>query len=486
MTSMGGGLRGRARACAVAGLVCVMAAGCATNPVTGRRQLALITEAQEIQMGQQAAQQVAQQLGLVDNASLQQYVQTVGERLARESERPNLPWRFAVVEDPTPNAFALPGGFIFLTRGMMDVMDSEAELAAVLGHEIGHVTARHSVTQISRGQLAQLGLGLGSIFFPSAAQSFGGLAQTGMQLLFLSYGRDAERQADELGFKYALREGFEVREMDDIFATLMRIGQASGRSALPTWLASHPAEPERIASAQARADTVTRAPLQTGRDEYLARINGLVYGDDPRQGFFRGGVFLHPELRFRIDFPEGWRTQNLPQSVNAMAPQEDAILQLTLAQGAANADDAARRFLSQQGIRPGQGGRQNVNGNPAVVTYFQAQTQQGGVITGMAGFIEHRGNVYQVLAFTPAQSFSRYEQAFRRVLGSFAEVSDPSVLNVRPNRIDIVRTTRQMTLDQFNRQHPSVIPLPELAILNQVEGENSMLPAGSWKRVVDQ
>ena len=475
-------LRGRARACAAAGLVCAMAAGCAVNPVTGRRQLALITEAQEIQMGQQASQEVAQQLGLVDNEALQQYVQAVGERLARESERPNLPWTFRVVDDPTPNAFALPGGFIFMTRGMMDLMDSEAEFAAVLGHEIGHVTARHSVTQISRGQLAQLGLGLGSIFFPSAAQTFGGLAQTGMQLLFLSYSRDAERQADELGFRYALREGFEVREMDDIFATLMRIGEAAGRSDIPSWLASHPAEPERIRTAQARADTVTR-PLNVGREEYLARIDGLVYGDDPRQGFFRDGVFLHPELRFRMDFPPGWRTQNLPQAVNALAPQQDAMLQLTLAQGA-NAEDAARRFLSQQGLRQGQTGRQNVNGNPAIVSYFQAQTQQG-VLTGMAAFIEHGGRTYQVLAYAPAQAFSRHEASFRRVIGSFADMNDPAVLNIRPNRVDVVRTTRQMTLADFNRQYPSVIPLPELAILNQVEDGASLLPAGSWKRVVN-
>lgn len=470
------------RAWGCAGLVGVLAAGCATNPVTGRRQLSLVSEAQEIQMGQQAAQEVAQQLGLVENDALQQYVQRVGAQLAAESERPNLPWTFRVVDDPTPNAFALPGGFIFMTRGMMDLMDSEAELAAVLGHEIGHVTARHSVTQISRGQLAQLGLGVGSILFPSAAQAVGGLAQTGMQLLFLSYGRDAERQADELGFRYALREGFEVREMDDIFATLMRIGQASGRSEIPSWLASHPAEPERIAAAQARADTVTRAPLQLGRETYLAAIDGLVYGDDPRQGFFRDGVFLHPEMRFRIDFPQGWRTQNLPQAVNALAPQQDAVLQLTLAQGA-NAEDAARRFLSQQGLRVGQTSRQNVNGSPAVVSYFQAQSQQG-VISGMVAFIEHGGNTFQVIAYTPAQLFSRYEPAFRRVIGSFASVSDPAVLNVRPNRVDVVRTTRQMTLAEFNRQNPSVIPLPELAILNQVEDGASILPAGQWKRVV--
>lgn len=479
------GRRGaRARACAAAGLACALAAGCATNPVTGRRQLALISEAQEIQMGRQASQEVAQQLGLVENEALQQYVQRVGEELARESERPSLPWTFRVVDDPTPNAFALPGGFIFTTRGMMDLMDSEAELAAVLGHEIGHVTARHSVTQISRGQLAQLGLGLGSIFFPEAAQTFGGLAQSGMQLLFLRYGRDAERQSDELGFRYALREGYDVREMDDVFATLLRLGEASGRSEIPSWLSTHPAEPERIAAAQARADTVATGALALRREEYLARIDGVMYGDNPRQGYFRDGVFLHPELRFRIAFPQGWRTQNLPQAVNALAPQQDAVLQLTLAPGA-NADAAARQFLSQQGIRPGQGGRQTVNGNPAVVAYFQAQAQQG-VVTGMVAFIEYGGSTYQVLAYTPAQLFNRYEPAFRQVIGSFARVDDPSVLNVRPNRVDVVRTTRQMTLAEFNRQHPSVVPLAELTILNQVEGERSVLAPGSWKRVVTE
>jgi len=456
--------------------------GCATNPVTGQRQLALISEAQEIQIGRQSAQEVAQSLGLVEDSTLQAYVHRVGTALARESERPDLPWTFRVVDDPTPNAFALPGGFIFLTRGMMNLMDSEAELAAVLGHEIGHVTARHSVTQLSRAQLAQLGLGLGSIFFPSAAETFGGLAQTGMQLLFLRYSRDAERQADELGFRYALREAYDVREMDDIFASLIRVGEAEGRSPLPSWLSSHPAEPERIRAAQARADTVTRGPLAVRRDEYLARIDGLVYGENPRDGYFQDGVFLHPELRFRIAFPQGWRTQNLPQAVSGLAPQQDALMQLTLAQ-AAGAEDAARRFLSQQGIRQGPAQRQTINGSPAVITYFQAQTQQG-VITGVAAFIEHGGRVYQVLGYAPAQAFSAREAAIRQAIASFAPVTDPAVLNVRPNRVDVVRITRPMTLAEFSRLHPSTVSNAELAILNQVEGDASTLPAGLVKRVV--
>ncbi|HEX8907544.1 MAG TPA: M48 family metalloprotease, partial [Longimicrobiaceae bacterium] len=188
---------------AAAGALALLAAGsCARNPVTGHRELALISEAQEIQMGQQGAQEVAQTLGLLPDQALQDYVQRIGAALAAKSERPNLQWTFRAVDDPSPNAFALPGGYIFVTRGILNLMDSEAELAGVLGHEIGHVTARHTVQQLSRQQLAQLGLGIGSILSPTVAQ-LGNALGSGLQLLFLKYGRDDERQADELGFRYS-------------------------------------------------------------------------------------------------------------------------------------------------------------------------------------------------------------------------------------------------------------------------------------------
>ncbi|HSL72783.1 MAG TPA: M48 family metalloprotease, partial [Longimicrobiales bacterium] len=200
------------------------AAGCATNPVTGERELALVSESQEIAMGKEAVPQVEASIGLVEDAALQTYVRRIGLGLAAQSERPNLPWSFGVLDDPTPNAFALPGGPVYITRGLLSLMDSEAELAAVLGHEIGHITARHSVSQISRAQLAQLGLGVGMILVPSL-QGLGNVLGTGMQLLFLKYGRDDERQADDLGFKYALAKSYDVREMDDVFAALQQVSQ---------------------------------------------------------------------------------------------------------------------------------------------------------------------------------------------------------------------------------------------------------------------
>jgi predicted Zn-dependent protease len=460
------------------------AAGCATNPATGETQLSLVSEEQEIQMGQQAAQEAAQSIGLVDDEALQQYVQRVGAEIASHTERPELPWTFRVVDDPTPNAFALPGGFIFVTRGLMDLMANESQLATVLGHEIAHVTAKHQVTQISRAQLAQVGLGLGSIFVP-AVQQLGGVLSSGLNLLFLHYTRDAERQADALGFRYANAVGYDVREMADVFRSLERLSEGQNQSPLPSWLQTHPGEPQRIEAAEARVAALPTPPdtSRLNRAAYLARIDHLVYGENPRAGFFRGGVFYHPELRFHVAFPQGWQVQNTAQAVMAGSPQQDAVIQLSMASGQ-GANAAAQGFFSQQGLRAGQVQRTTVGGNPAVVGQFQAQTDQG-VLEGLAAFIDYGGRTYQILGYGPAGGFSRNAGLVEQTIRSFGAENSPEVLNVQPNRISIVRTDRAMTLAEFNQRHPSVIGIDELALLNQLSGASATIPAGTpMKRVV--
>ena len=455
--------------------VLAMNSACATNPVTGQRQLALISESQEIQMGQQAAVQAEQSIGLVADEALQNYVHRIGTTMATQSERPELPWTFRVVDDPTPNAFALPGGYIFVTRGILGLMSSEAELAGVLGHEIGHVTARHSVTLLSRAQVAQLGLGIGSILVPEIAQ-LGQVAGAGLQLLFLSYGRDAERQADDLGFRYALEQNYDVREMVNMFAQLQRSSEAAGQSPLPTWLASHPYPEERIERIQQALATMSGDLSSTRKnvDAYMNRIEGLVYGDNPRAGFFEGGLFLHPDLRFRLEFPQGWNTQNLAQSVTGISPQKDAIMQLTLAQGSET--QAANQFFSQQGLASSQVRRTSINGFPAVTGYFQGQTQDG-TLAGVAAFISYDNRTYQILTYTPAQQLQRYDQLFRSAIGSFDRLTDSRALNVQPDRITIVRPGQAMTLAEFDRRYPSRIDIAELALINQLENANSRIPA---------
>ncbi|MDT8410123.1 MAG: M48 family metalloprotease [Wenzhouxiangellaceae bacterium] len=470
------------RISAVAVAVALLQA-CAVNPVSGDREFVLVSENQEIAMGAQGAASVRQSVGLVNDEALQSYVQGLGMNLAANSERPNLPWSFTVLDDPTPNAFAFPGGPIFVTRGIMSLMRNEAELVSVLGHEIGHVTARHSVAMMTRAQVAQIGLGVGSILSPELAQ-FSDMAASGLQLLFLSYSRDAERQADDLGFGYALEHGYDVREMVNVFASLQQAGKLAGASPLPSWLASHPEPGERIDRIDARLAQLDQ-PLnnaRVGQDDYMGRVDGMLYGTNPRQGYFEDNVFIHPDMAFRLTFPSGWQTQNLSQVVLAGSPDQDAAVQLTLAAGAPS--EAAGQFFAQQGLASSGVGQRSINGLQATLGRFQAQVPNGEV-GGMAAFIAHGGNTYRLLAFSPAQKFSGYDSDFEETIASFARLTDRKALAIQPDRISIVRTSRTMTLAAFDSQFPSVIDIERLALINQLSGPNATIPAGTpVKRVV--
>jgi predicted Zn-dependent protease len=466
-------------------LCLLMTLACATNPATGKRQLSLISESQEIAMGRAAAADVQQTVGLVTDAGLQRYVQRIGKREADGSERPELPWEFHVVDDPGVNAFALPGGFIFLTRGMMSLITSEAELASVLGHEIGHVTARHSVNQLSKQQVAQLGLGLGGLLVPEV-QAFGSLLGAGLDLLFLKYTRDHEREADELGFKYMRAHGYDVSEFADVFAALGQLEALSTEqaSALPGWLATHPSPEERVQAAEARAAGVeSPSGSRVGREEYLDQIDGLVYGKDPRQGFFRDGVFYHPELRFQIAFPSGWQTSNLTHAVVAVEPRRQAVIELTLA-GDQRPGAALARFLAQPGLRQGRTSSQTINGRQAAVAEFQAQAEQG-IVEGAIGYVADRGRTYQVIGYAPAAVYSQYVTAVTRAIQSFGPVTDRAILSIQPERIDIVRLSRSVTVAEFAREFGPEVSAEHLAVLNGVPDIQARFPAGfSVKTVV--
>ena len=459
-------------------------ASCARNPVTGKNELALVSEGQEIEMGRQASLEVAQTIGFVDDPALQAYVAGIGKRMAAKSERPALPWEFHVVNDASVNAFALPGGFIYVTRGLLAHMNSEAELATVLGHEVGHVTARHSVQQISKAQLATLGLGVGSILSSDVAR-VAGIASQGLGVLFLKYGRDAENQSDQLGFKYALALNYDVREMANVFQTLSRASGSGEGGRLPEWLSTHPNPENRVANTEARLDTLHASLSNTivGREEYLQKIDGITFGEDPRQGFFEGNTFYHPDMRFQLQYPEGWKTQNTPSAVVAVSPKEDAILQLALA-GNTPPRDAASKFLSQEGISAGRASSSSINGNQAATSYFQAQTEQG-VIEGIISFISYGGKTFALLGYTPQGNLDAYDGALRETINSFDQLRNSAALSVKPAKLELVKISREMTLAQFNQEYPSTVSVEQLAIINELEGPASVVPRGrTLKRVV--
>jgi predicted Zn-dependent protease len=474
------------RRVATAATCSILAAGCATNPATGRRELSLIPQGQEIAMGQEGAKAAAAQMGVYPDSNLQRYVSGLGLQIAKGSERPDLPWSYTVVDDPIVNAFALPGGPVFVSRGILAYMNSEAQLVSVLGHETGHVTAKHSVSQMSKQQIFQIGL-IGAMVLKPELQQFGEAASQGLGLLFLKFSRDDETQADDLGFRYMTALNYQPSEMAEMFKTLQRVSGGEGSRGTPEWLSTHPDPGNRVEKTAQRITTSGKpfTGSTVNRDAYLRRIDGIIFGDDPRAGYFQQTTFIQPTMRFRFDFPTGWRTQNTAEQVIGASAQGDAQVALSLA-GTLAPQAALQKFFQQQGVKAGQSSTNPINGNQAAVAQFLAQTQDGKVLAGYVGYIQQDGSTYQLLAITLQQSIQQYDGVFRNVIGSFQRVTDPRLLNVTPQRLRIVQLPSAMSLTQFNAQYPSVIPLPQLAAINAFE-PTAVLPAGTLvKRVIVQ
>jgi predicted Zn-dependent protease len=469
----------RSRLTAAAAVATLIA--CATNPATGKKQLMLVSEAQEIAMGKAADQEAVAAYGLYPDAKVQAYVERLGKGLAAKSERPDLPWSFKVVDDPAVNAFALPGGYIYVTRGIMTHLRSEAELVAVLGHEIGHVTGRHSASQMSKQQLAMGGLIVGMAVEPEL-QRFGGLAQQALGLLFMKFGRDDENQADELGLRYMVRQDYDPREMLEVFGVLDGVTRAEGGGGrMPDWLSTHPSPENRTARIQGQIASTGASGTIVHRREYLRQLDGMVFGENPREGFFQDNAFYHPDLRFQLAFPRAFKTQNQKQAVVGVSEAQDAIVALTLAAGA-SPEAAARQFFSQQGVQAGRSGRDTIGGLPAYTAFFEAATEQG-VLGGEVSFVSYAGKIYRILGYTPAERLSRYENAFAATRDSFGRLTDPRYLDVQPKRITLVNPQREMALPEFARTYPSTVELETIGLINGV-APNQTFPRGELAKQI--
>jgi predicted Zn-dependent protease len=455
--------------CLLAGLA---ASGCAINPATGANQLMLVSESQEIQMGQQYDSQVVATIGLYPDATWQRYIQQLGARLAATSERPNLPWTFRVVNDPAVNAFALPGGFVYVTRGILPYFNSEAQLASVLGHEIGHVTARHTAAEMSKQQLIGLGLAAGSLASSQVAK-YAGTANQALGILYLQFSRDNESQADQLGLRYMHRANYDPREMPAVFVMLDQEGKAAGGGGrLPEWLATHPTPVHRLEAINQQIAALPQnfSGTVVSRDAYEQRLTGLVFGANPREGYFRGSQFFHPELRFQLAFPEGWTTNNGAQAVMAVSPAQDAVVELSQATER-SADAAARAFLSQPGMTSGASGRVSLSGGLLGVSAPFAAATANGTLGGMVLFVEYAGAVYRLVGYAPEARWPTYQATAERTLQSFQRLTDPAMLNVQPQHMAIVTVAGRTTIAQLARERSSPVPAANLAVINQVELE---------------
>jgi predicted Zn-dependent protease len=321
-------------------------------------------------------------------------------------------------------------------------MGSEAALMGVIGHEIGHVTARHHVEQMSKQQLAGLGVNLGTVFFPEV-RPFGDILGGGLGLLFLKFGRDAERESDRLGVRYSLAQGYDPTDMAEVFEVL---GRLSGPArSVPSWASTHPDPTDRKATilAQVAAEGGGRDDLIAGRDAYLSRIEGLVVGENPREGFMKGRQFLHPDLEFQLSFPEGWRVQNTKTVVYSAPRDGAAALQLTGSRVPAgtSAAEHAREFFRRNQIESGTGERLRAGPFDAYRAPFRALTSSG-EIYGVAGFVADGDFIYEIIGLTRQSAFRRYVPVFHEVIESFDRLRDRDALEVEPLTIHLYRVPR--------------------------------------------
>ena len=473
-------------------------AACATNPVTGKREVSLMSEAQEISMGRELDAQVRQEMGLYEDEDLQRYVRDLGMALARRSERPNLPWSFAVLDSPAVNAFALPGGFIYVTRGILPYLDNEAQLAGVLGHEIGHVTARHSAQQYTRSMASSLGVLVGSILVPQV-RPFSDLAEGGLGVFFMKFGRDAELQADALGAAYAATGGWDPEQVPAFLSTLARIAEATDRNGVPNWLSTHPQPENRAARVTETVKKVLTAKPSGGewtvdRDGYLGRIDGMVVGDNPEDGVVRGNVFLHPPLRFAIEFPEGWEITNSDEQVVAQEPGNKVFMVLRTIEPrlSRSLEQVAQEHMRESGYKMAEAAMKTVGGMEAVVGTYQGNAEGIGKVMARGAHVVlpstrlgPGGTTFFIGGIATPDLYPRVVADFDRSIQTFRQMSAAEADAVEPNVLDLYTAREGDTWQSIaQRAGKGLVSATTLAIMNDHAIDQQPKPGTRIKIVV--
>jgi predicted Zn-dependent protease len=397
------------------------------------------------------------------------------------------------LDTPVVNAFAVPGGYIYFTRGILAQFNNEAELMGVLGHEMGHITARHTVSQQSKQQLGQLLL-IGGMIASEDFSEFAGYAMQGMQLLFLKFSRDNEREADRLGVEYTSRINYDGQKMADFFNVLNKMQMESSQGGIPTFLSTHPDPGDRYNTVTQLAsqwkDSLGYSDWQVNEDSYLQMIDGLVYGEDPRQGYVDRNAFYHPEMKFQFPVPAGWQLENSPLQVQ-MAPKEGNAMMVFSMARQDNLDEAAETTLGDLELNVLDSERTTVNGMPAIsaVSEQTSQNQQTGeqqTIKVLSYFIGYNDAIYVFHGMSTGPDFNSWFRTFESTMMNFNRLTDPAKLNVQPKRINVRRVQRASTLaqalDSFGVPQSQ---MDDLALLNNMELTDRVQAGKLLKTIVE-
>jgi predicted Zn-dependent protease len=485
-------------------LVALLLAGCATvtNPVTGQRELTVMDERSEIAEGRKAHEQVLQDYGAYANPRLQAYVNELGQRLARQSHRRNLEWHFTVLDSHEVNAFALPGGYVYVTRGLLAYMESEADLAGVLGHEIGHVTARHGAQRATRQQTAGLGVlaatVLGAVLEARGARGATDIASTLSQGVaagyIASYSRDQETQADRLGAEYLARNDYDPKNMIDVIRMLKSQEQfaadtarAEGRPppAGAGWLASHPSNDQRLQDIARFAAQFKGKYGDEGRERYLRAIDGMTFGESREQGVTRGRHFYHEPFGIALTAPPGWRVQNTQEAVALLNGAGDAglIVQVVPPKAGNTHDEIIRNVFR---LEQGRIERLALGGFPATRFAGIARNRQGQAQAVEATLATGPANRHFLLFYgaRDAQVLARARSQLREAEASFRALGDAERAAARPWVLKTVPYQRG-GFGQLARQSPlGGNAEAQLRLLNGVYAGGEP-PAGQRIKIVE-
>jgi len=444
----------------LAGCLLLLSA-CAVNPATGERQFtALLPAEQEASLGAEEHPKILAEFGgAYEDPELQAMLDRLGQRLAAGTERPEVSYTFTLLDSDVVNAFALPGGYVYVTRGLLALANSEAQLAGVVGHEIAHITARHTAERYSRGTLAQIGAVLAGVF---GGQQIGQAAAAGAQLILAGWSRDQELEADRLGLRYMAQLGYDPLEMARFLDTMGRHAQLQallagkpGAADTFSYLQTHPPTGNRVERAVEIARTVPGTPARAERDAYLRALDGVIYGDSPENGFVRDRVFAHPGLGFRFEVPEGFRLLNGQRTVTAVGPQENTLIVFDAAptQGAADPAAFIRNVWAPQAPLAGLE-RIEINGLPAATARSQVRSQAGALDARLVAIRWDADTFYRFLFLNPAGLTGGLSVPFRETTYSFRALTAAERAGLRPYRIEVVEVRPGQTVADFVRRMP--------------------------------
>lgn len=453
-------------------------------------------DSKEVRTGKQLDVQIKQQMGVHDDLELQEYVQRIGQKLAAISERPDLDWKFTIVDTDDVNAFATMGGFVYVSRGILPYLQNEAQLAAVIGHEIGHITAKHLQSRNTKSTLAGIASAATAIFtgMPALAE----LTNVAGQAIVLGYGREAELEADRLGAEYLAKAGYDPAAIIDVIGVLKnqelfereraRLENRQARVYHGVF-ASHPGADTRLQQAIASAGKVALGPTGNtlNRDGYLDAIQGLPVGSSRRQGMLRGNRFFHADMQFTLAFPQGWQVQNAPTHLLAVAPNKEHVMEVrTQAPPSDLTDprDFAMRGLANR--RLDHVDSFDVNGLKAWTAIVRNDPSPYGRSTSVRYVVIYYGNLMWVFkgASRSNSAVPAGDSLFLSTARTFRRLRSAEFQLAEPHRLQVIPATEGMTIDGLAQTAKiEKYPAQELRLFNDLYPKGEPEPGQRIKTV---